>query len=398
MQRSFKDLGVSAPVVAALAARGITAPFQIQNLVLPNALDERDILAKSPTGSGKTLAFGIPIVELTEPDDGPGAVVILVPTRELATQVTEEIERIATARGLTITSVYGGVPIPAQAKRAAKAHIMVATPGRLTDLVSRKMVRLDNVHTLVLDEADRMLDMGFQPQVDRIVRLLPKERQTMFFSATLDGEVGRLARAYTDDPAYVEAELPEQHTDSEVEHRFVPVTMENKVETLVKEIFAADGLVLVFVRTKRGADRLCERLVKHGIDAVAMHGDLSQGQRERALKRFEAGKVSTLVATDVAARGLDLDDITHVINYDPPEDDKGYVHRVGRTGRAGRSGTGVTLVLPDEAPELSRVASRLGHRERFEEQGLKTAPPKVVYSTHRGGRSAFAKPGGRRKV
>lgn len=398
MSRSFKDLGVSAPVVDALAARGITAPFQIQNLVLPNALDERDVLAKSPTGSGKTLAFGIPVVELTEADDGAGAVVILVPTRELATQVTEELDAIATARGLSVTAVYGGVPLPAQAKRAAKAHILVATPGRLTDLVSRKLISLKNVHTLVLDEADRMLDMGFQPQVDRIVKMLPKDRQTMFFSATLDGEVGLLARAYTDEPAYVEADLPDDKRAGDVEHRFIPVTAENKLETLVKEIFAADGLVLVFVRTKRGADRLAERLVKHDIDAVAMHGDLSQGQRERALKRFESGKVSTLVATDVAARGLDLDDITHVINYDPPEDDKGYVHRVGRTGRAGRTGTGVTLVLPDEAAELSRVANRLGHRDSFEEEGLKTAPAKVLYSTHRGGKSAFSKPGGRRRV
>ena len=398
MSRSFKDLGVSAPVVDALAARGITAPFQIQNLVLPNALDERDILAKSPTGSGKTLAFGIPVVELTEADDGAGAVVILVPTRELATQVSEELDAIATARGLSVTAVYGGVPLPAQAKRAAKAHILVATPGRLTDLVSRKLISLKNVHTLVLDEADRMLDMGFQPQVDRIVKMLPKDRQTMFFSATLDGEVGLLARAYTDEPAYVEADLPDDKRAGDVEHRFIPVTAENKLETLVKEIFAAEGLVLVFVRTKRGADRLAERLVKHDIDAVAMHGDLSQGQRERALKRFESGKVSTLVATDVAARGLDLDDITHVINYDPPEDDKGYVHRVGRTGRAGRTGTGVTLVLPDEAAELSRVANRLGHRDSFEEEGLKTAPAKVLYSTHRGGKSAFSKPGGRRRV
>ena len=398
MSRSFADLDVSEPVVAALAARGITAPFQIQNLVLPNALDERDILAKSPTGSGKTLAFGIPVVELTEPGDGAGAVVILVPTRELATQVTEELDAIATARGLSVTAVYGGVPLPAQAKRAAKAHILVATPGRLTDLVSRKLISLKNVHTLVLDEADRMLDMGFQPQVDRIVKMLPKERQTMFFSATLDGEVGILARAYTDQPAYVEADLPDDKRAGDVEHRFIPVTPENKLETLVKEIFAADGLVLVFVRTKRGADRLAERLVKHDIDAVAMHGDLSQGQRERALKRFESGKVSTLVATDVAARGLDLDDITHVINYDPPEDDKGYVHRVGRTGRAGRTGTGVTLVLPDEAAELSRVANRLGHRASFEDEGPKTAPAKVLYSTRRGGKSAFSKPGGRRRV
>lgn len=397
MSQSFADLGVSAPVVKALAKREITKPFNIQSLVLPDALDGEDILAKSPTGSGKTLAFGLPIVERTLAKHGPASALILVPTRELATQVAEEITPLAAAKGLTVTAVYGGVSLPAQAKRAADAHILVATPGRLTDLTSRKLVNIGRVQTFVLDEADRLLDMGFQPQVDRIVKLIPADRQTMFFSATLDGEVGRLAQAYTTDPQRFEAGLPqESHDPAAVEHRFVPVTTETKVAKLVEEIFAADGLVLVFVRTRRGADRLTTRLKAHDVEAVAMHGDLSQRQREQALKRFESGKVSTLVATDVAARGLDLDDITHVINYDPPEDHKAYVHRVGRTGRAGRSGTGVTLVLPNEAAELSRVADRLGHRDQFEEHGLQTAAPKVVYSTKRGSRSAFGRPPARR--
>jgi len=396
MPQSFADLGVSAPVVKALAKRGITEPFQIQTLVVPDALTGDDVLAKSPTGSGKTLAFGLPLVERTLPKHGPASALILVPTRELATQVTEELTTLAAPKGLTVTAVYGGVSLPAQAKRAAAAHILVATPGRLTDLTSRKLIHLGRVRTLVLDEADRLLDMGFQPQVDRIVKLLPKERQTMFFSATLDGEVGRLAVAYTDDPRRVEAQLPEERRAAEIEHRFVPVTTETKLAKLVEEIFAARGLVLVFVRTRRGADRLTARLKAHDVEAVAMHGDLSQRQREQALRRFESGRVSTLVATDVAARGLDLDDITHVINYDPPEDHKAYVHRVGRTGRAGRSGTGVTLVLPDEAAELSRVAERLGHRNQFEEHGLKTAAPKIVYSTKRGSRSAFGRPQPRR--
>ncbi len=396
MPTSFSDLGVSAPVAKALAKRGIKAPFNIQTLVIPDALDGEDILAKSPTGSGKTLAFGLPIVELTEPEDGPASALILVPTRELAIQVTDELATIAAPRGLSVTAVYGGVSLPAQAKRAAKAHILVATPGRLTDLTGRGLVNLSGVDTFVLDEADRLLDMGFQPQVDRIVKLLPRERQTMFFSATLDGEVGRLAVAYTHEPRRYEAEQPQERLTGEIEHRFVPVTRETKLTKLVEEIFAAKGLVLVFVRTRRGADRLATRLKANEVEAVAMHGDLSQRQREQALRRFESGRVSTLVATDVAARGLDLDDITHVINYDPPEDHKAYVHRVGRTGRAGRSGTGVTLVLPDEAAELSRVAERLGHRDQFEQHGLKTAAPKIVYSTRRGGRSAFSRPTARR--
>ena len=224
-----------------------------------------------------------------------------------------------------------------------------------------------------------MLDMGFKPQVDKIVRLLPRNRQTMFFSATLDGEVGELARAYTSSPSRFEADLPADRAVGEIDHRFVAVSPDTKVETLVDHIRASDGLTLVFVRTKRGADRLAKKLAFHQVDAVSMHGDLSQGQRQRALRRFETGKVQVLVATDVAARGLDIDDIAHVINYDPPEEDKGYVHRTGRTGRAGRSGTAITFILPDQEAETSRAANRLGHREQFEQAGLR--PPGRSSST-----------------
>ena len=234
-----------------------------------------------------------------------------------------------------------------------------------------------------------MLDMGFQPQVDRIVRRLPSNRQTMFFSATLDGEVGELAQRYTNSPSHFEAELPSERTPGEIEHHFVPVTNDSKVETLVQHIGAADGLTLVFVRTKRGADRLAQKLRRHDIDAVAMHGDMTQRARERALERFERGDVKTLVATDVAARGLDLDDISHVINFDPPEEDKGYVHRAGRTGRAGRSGIAVTFVLPEQQDETSRVAARLGHQERWEDAGMRTARAKVLYTSRRGRRSRW---------
>jgi len=387
-QQSFRELGVSAPVVDALAARSFHNPFRIQELVLPDALGGVDVLVRSPTGSGKTLAFALAIVERTPPAAARPSALVLVPTRELASQVTEEFRSLAKAKGLTVAAAYGGVPLRAQAKRAKQAHILVATPGRLEDLAQRRLVDLSHVRTLVLDEADRMLDMGFQPQVDRIVRRLPRNRQTMFFSATLDGEVGELARAYTNSASRIEGDLSLSQQPGEIEHHFVPVTTDTKMETLVEHI-RSSGSTLVFVRTKRGADRLVERLARHEIAAVAMHGDLSQRARERALARFESGKVATLVATDVAARGLDLDDVTHVINYDPPEEDKGYVHRTGRTGRAGRTGTAITLVLPEQQANTSRVARRLGHRDRFEDGGMRSAPAKLVYTSRRGRRSKW---------
>jgi ATP-dependent RNA helicase RhlE len=387
-QHSFHDLGVSARVVDALAAREIHTPFRIQELVVRDAIAGLDVLAKSPTGSGKTLAFALPIVERTDHGSHRPSALVLVPTRELAVQVTEELAPLAAARGLSVAAVYGGVPLGAQARRAQNAHVLVATPGRLEDLAQRRSVDLAHVQILVLDEADRMLDMGFQPQVDRIVRRLPRNRQTMFFSATLDGEVGELARAYTTAPARFDAEAAAEDL-VEIEHRFVSVTAENKVETLVEHLNAHEGLTLVFVRTKRGADRLVEKLARHDVRCVALHGDLSQGQRERALAKFDSGRVTTLVATDVAARGLDLDDITHVINFDPPEEDKGYVHRTGRTGRAGRSGTAITFVLPEQQAETSRVAQRLGHKDQFEQGGMRSARPKLVYTSRRGRRSKW---------
>src|SRR6266700_1477987 len=382
-QQSFRELGVSAPVVDALAARSINEPFRIQELVLPDALAGLDVLAKSPTGSGKTLAFALPIVERTTTADARPSALVLVPTRELAAQVSAELESLVPAKGLKVAAVYGGVPLNAQAKRAKSAHVLVATPGRLQDLAERRLVDLSHVRILVLDEADRMLDMGFQPQVDRIVRRLPRNRQTMFFSATLDGPVGELARNYTNSPSRFEAALAEEQEPGEIEHHFVPVTADTKVETLVNQINSSDGLTLVFVRTKRGADKLVQKLARHDVRAVAMHGDMSQGARERALARFESGKVTTLVATDVAARGLDLDDITHVINFDPPGEDKDYVHRTGRTGKE------ITYVLPEQQAETSHVARRLGHHAQFEEAGLQSARAKLMYTSRRGRRSKW---------
>ncbi len=388
-QQSFRALGVSAPTVEALAARGIHAPFRIQSLVLPDALAGLDVLARSPTGSGKTLAFALPIVERTSPADAAPTALVLVPTRELAAQVAGELRWIAGAKGLSVAAVYGGAPIAAQAKRARTAHVVIATPGRMNDLLERRLIALDRVRTLVLDEADRMLDMGFRPQVDRIVARIPRDRQTMFFSATLYGEVDELARLYTDSPSRFEADLPLELAQGEVEHRFVAVTADDKVERLIEELERERGLALVFVRTRRGAERLVRKLESRGVRVAALHGDMTQPSRERALARFRSGAVTTLVGTDVASRGLDLVEITHVINFDPPEDDKGYVHRVGRTGRAGRGGNGVTFVLPEQQADVSRVAARLGHREQFEQEGLRVAPARRVYTSRRGRNSRW---------
>jgi superfamily II DNA/RNA helicase len=379
LNESFSALGVSAPVVRALSQRGIEAPFAVQTLVLPDALGGVDVLAASPTGSGKTLAFGIPVVERVAPGGGKPSALVLVPTRELATQVVEELAPLAAARSLRIAAVYGGTSVGAQAKRARGADILVATPGRMNDLIERRLVSLRNVRVLVLDEADRMLDMGFRPQVDRVLREVPTNRQTLLFSATLEGPVMELAKSYTANAVRVRAERPAEKAQGTIAHEFVPVTFDSKIERLAKTIEEADGLSLVFVRTKHGADKLARKLERlHNVRTVVMHGNMSQNARERSLAQFESGKVQTLVATDVAARGLDVDDVTHVINFDPPHTDEDYVHRTGRTGRAGRSGTGVTLVLPEQRSDVGKLARRLGHESAFAASGMATAtrPPR----------------------
>ena len=358
--QSFAELGVSKPVRDALARRGITEPFAVQRLVIGDVLAGRDVLVKSPTGSGKTLAFGIPMVERLDAEGPRPAALVLAPTRELASQITEELRAVAQARALRISAVYGGVGLTKQAQIAARSHIVVATPGRLEDLLQRRAIKLDTVSVLVLDEADRMLDMGFRPAVDRIVARCPRSRQTLFFSATLDGLSGQVAREYTTDPVLRDHGPAGHHAVEELEHRFVAVTDDGRVEALVAELERERELALVFVRTKRGADRLVKRLDSHGVAAAAIHGNKSQRQREQALDRFERGHIDTLVATDIAARGIDIEGVSHVINFDPPDDHSAYVHRVGRTARAGRPGVGITLVARSQRHDVHQLARELG--------------------------------------
>jgi len=373
MIQSFTALGVSAPVVEALARLGIRSPFAIQALVLPDALAGVDVLAASPTGSGKTLAFGIAMIErIAGASAHPGALV-LVPTRELASQIVDELQPLAGARNLRIAAVYGGTSVTGQARRAHGADVLVATPGRLYDLLERRLVSLDSVRVLVLDEADRMLDMGFRPQVDRIFEQIPQNRQTLLFSATLDRPVADLARTYTVNASRFTTGAQIENVRGDIGHEFVAVTADDKLERLAEQLRRERGLALVFVRTKHGADKLARKLVRaYDLRAAVLHGNMSQNARERSLARFGSGQVSTLIATDIAARGLDVDDITHVINFDPPRTPDDYVHRIGRTGRAGRTGTGVTLVLPEQRLDVSRLAGAVGHAHAFAASGIET--------------------------
>ena len=405
-QSTFADLGVSEPVTAALRRRGIERPFPVQELVIGDVLDDHDVLVKSPTGSGKTLAFGIPLVDRLQPASKagrkPGSVgaLVLAPTRELATQIADELGAIAKARRLSVAAVYGGAGINPQISAARRADVLVATPGRLVDLLDRGVVSLGKVEILVLDEADRMLDMGFRPVVDKLVALTPSDRQTLLFSATLEGEAGRVAKAYTSNPRR-HAHQPTLETQGTVEHRFVRVQPDRRTERLVKELSAPRrGRTLVFVRTKRGADRLAKQLTSHSISCAAMHGNKSQSQRERALASFENGHIDTLVATDVAARGIDVKDITHVINFDLPGATEDYVHRVGRTARAGSNGIGITFVLDEQLRDAAAISSGLGLDRQLQEAGVpaavkpsrRSAPPAAPQrrSRRRGNRRSAA--------
>jgi superfamily II DNA/RNA helicase len=347
---TFRDLRVAEPICAALDAAGITTAFPIQALALPIALDGHDLIGQARTGTGKTLAFGIPILQ--QLDETPGGrrsaprALVVVPTRELAIQVGDDLRTASSRLATSVVTVYGGRAYEPQIEALATADLVVGTPGRLLDLARQGHLDLSQVRGLVLDEADKMLDLGFLPDVEKILRLTPAERQTMLFSATMPGEVVTLARRHLRRPTHVRAEHHDEPVlvPSTEQHVFRAHQMD-KIEVLARVLQAEGrGLTIVFCRTKRACDQVASALTTRGFAAAAVHGDLGQGQRERAMRAFRSGKVDVLVATDVAARGLDVDDVTHVINYECPEDDKAYLHRTGRTGRAGRTGVAVTFV------------------------------------------------------
>ncbi len=360
MNVTFDALGISADLVHALAERGITEPFPVQRLTLPDALAGRDVCGRAKTGSGKTLAFGLALVERVD-SAAPGRprALVLVPTRELATQVAAELAPLGKVRGRTVRAVYGGTDLDRQSTALRRGiDIVVATPGRLIDLIDRGAVSLADVGTVVLDEADRMADMGFLPQVEWILRRVVGPHQTMLFSATLDGDVDHVVRVHMHEPAFHEVESDRVDVD-DMEHRFFFVHQMDKVR-VAAAIARGSERCLIFVRTKRGADRLALQLAREGVTAQPIHGDLRQSARERALQDFAAGKLHVLVATDVAARGIHVDEIDVVVHYDPPEDHKAYVHRSGRTARAGTTGVAATLVLWDQERDVRQMQKRLG--------------------------------------
>ncbi len=377
---TFGDLGVIAEICGALQARGITHAFPIQSLTLPIALSGHDVIGQARTGTGKTLAFGIPLLQRLRAGAREPRALVIVPTRELAIQVAGDV-RAAGARlhgdraGARVATVYGGRAYEPQIELLHDGvDVVVGTPGRLLDLARQRHLVLSQVETLVLDEADKMLDLGFLPDIERIIELVPVTRQTMLFSATMPGEVVALARRYLRQPMNVRAE---QHHETQL----VPSTQQHvfrahhldKIEVLARVLQAKDrGLTMVFCQTKRAVDQVAVALTDRGFAVAAVHGDLGQGQRERALRAFRNGKVDVLVATDVAARGLDVDDVTHVVNYECPDDEKAYLHRIGRTGRAGRTGVAVTFADWRDLQRWKLIDAALG---------LGVGEPAETYST-----------------
>ena len=361
---SFEALGVEPDLVALLSSQGIVTPFPVQALTIADALAGRDVCGKAKTGSGKTLAFGLPLIQRLR-TAGPGRAgrlprgLVLVPTRELARQVAGVLEPLAAPAELKIGMCYGGTNMDTQVKEVrAGIDVAIATPGRLIDLRQRREIDFSQIECVVIDEADRMADMGFTPQLDWLLRHLVRPRQTMLFSATLDSDVDRLVRHELTDPVYHEV-VSATKTVNEMTHRFIQVHQLDKVK-VAAAICRHAQRSLVFARTKRGADRLTRDLRAEGVEARAIHGDLRQQARERALAGFAGGRLPVLVATDVAARGLHIDDVDVVVHFDPPDDHKTYLHRSGRTARAGRQGVVVTLVLWNEVADVERIQKRLG--------------------------------------
>jgi superfamily II DNA/RNA helicase len=360
MTPTFESLGVAPDFVQALAARGITEPFPIQELAIPPALAGRDVCGKAKTGSGKTLAFGLPLLgRVAKAEPRRPRALVLVPTRELALQVCDALRPLAADRDVDVTAIYGGASMEKQIAALRRGvEVVVATPGRLIDLIDRDECSVADIEAIVLDEADRMADMGFLPQVEWILRRIERPHQTMLFSATLDGVVNGVIKRHTTDAEVCEVESL-QVTVDEMHHRFLHVHDMDKVR-VTAAIARGAQRTLVFCATKRGTDRLARNLEKEGVDAAPIHGDLPQRVRERSLKDFDEGRLAVLVATDVAARGIHVDDIDIVIHYDPPSDHKNYLHRSGRTARAGESGVVVTLALWNQELEVKRMQTRIG--------------------------------------
>ncbi len=360
MTTTFEQLGVADDLCHALSQRGIATAFPIQEMTIPDILAGRDVCGKAKTGSGKTLAFGLPLLQIL-PSAKPGRPtgVALVPTRELATQVRDELLPMAMARGVRITAIYGGAPIEKQIKALKDGvELAVCTPGRAIDLIERGDLSVADVRHVVIDEADRMADMGFLPQVEWILRKVEGSHQTLLFSATLDGVVDSLVRRYQTEPSRHEVDS-RGVTVEQMTHRFITVHEMDKAKVAAR-IVNSGARTMLFTNTKHGADRLASKLSELDVKAAAIHGDLRQNMRERALGNFSAGKLNALVATDVAARGIHVDEVDTVIHYDPPSDHKTYLHRSGRTARAGESGLVVSQALWNQELEIKRLQKRLG--------------------------------------
>ncbi|HEY4131237.1 MAG TPA: DEAD/DEAH box helicase [Gemmatimonadaceae bacterium] len=358
---TFEELGASAAVLSAVRDAGYKHPTPIQAKAIPLVLKGRDVMGLAQTGTGKTAAFTLPIVDRLLGGPRRTRALVLTPTRELCVQVEESVHKYARHAELDVASVYGGVPLePQQRKLRNGVDIVVATPGRLIDHLDRQNVVFDDLEVLVLDEADRMLDMGFAPQINRIVSEIPKYRQTLLFSATMPPEVEALARKYLRKPVVVQVGRRSQTADT-VTHAVYPVPRERK-SALLAQLLKNDALdsVLVFTRTKHGADRVVRHLERENVKATAMHADKTQPQRTRALEDFKSGKVQVLVATDIAQRGLDISGITHVVNYDVPQQAEDYVHRIGRTGRAAKEGDAFTFMAPDEIAMVRLIENVIG--------------------------------------
>jgi superfamily II DNA/RNA helicase len=360
---TFAELGVDDLIVGALSRAGIVRTFAIQELTLPLALAGEDVIGQARTGTGKTLGFGVPLLQrLQSPGDGTPQALVVVPTRELCVQVATDLEAASADLGTRVLSIYGGRPYESQIAALQRGvDLVVGTPGRLLDLAQQGHLVLAKVHGLVLDEADEMLDLGFLPDVERILGMLPEKRQTMLFSATMPGPIITLARTFLSQPTHIRAEQVDATAIGEKTAQYVyRAHAMDKVEMLARTLQAKDrGATMVFTRTKRTASKVSEELAERGFAVGAVHGDLGQGAREHALKAFRDGRIDVLVCTDVAARGIDVTGVTHVINYQCPDDAKTYIHRIGRTGRAGLTGIAVTLVDWDDLPKWKLISDDL---------------------------------------